>query len=36
MKMMGDDKWNNGSANSGASRTRVLIYDPNPEGRLPK
>ncbi|WP_426733943.1 DUF4114 domain-containing protein [Myxococcus faecalis] len=30
------NKWNNGAANSGETRSRVLIYDPIPDGRLPR
>ncbi|TQF14251.1 DUF4114 domain-containing protein [Myxococcus llanfairpwllgwyngyllgogerychwyrndrobwllllantysiliogogogochensis] len=36
MKMVGDDKWNNGAANPGATRSRILVYDPIPDGRLPR
>ncbi|WP_338871862.1 DUF4114 domain-containing protein [Myxococcus stipitatus] len=36
MKMIGDDKWNNGAANPGSMRSRVLVYDPIPDGRLPR
>ncbi|MCP3136539.1 DUF4114 domain-containing protein [Pyxidicoccus xibeiensis] len=36
MKMVGSDDWNNGTANSGAARSRTLIYEPIPDGRLPK
>src|SRR5215217_1463619 len=36
MMMVGDDKWNNGAANGGETRSRVLVYDPIPDGRLPR
>jgi type IV pilus assembly protein PilY1 len=36
MKLSGSQRWNNGTANTGTTRTRVLIYDPNPEGGLPR
>ncbi|HZI16719.1 MAG TPA: pilus assembly protein, partial [Myxococcus sp.] len=36
MKLSGNQRWNNGTANTGATRTRVLVYDPNPEGGLPR
>ncbi|MCP3099035.1 DUF4114 domain-containing protein [Myxococcus sp. K15C18031901] len=36
MKMVGDDHWNNGAANTGATRSRVLVYDPIPDGRIPR
>ncbi|MFP2931216.1 pilus assembly protein, partial [Pyxidicoccus sp. 3LG] len=36
MKMVGGDDWNNGTANSGAARSRILLYEPIPDGRMPK
>jgi type IV pilus assembly protein PilY1 len=36
MQMVGGDNWNNGTANSGAARSRILLYDPIPDGRLPR
>ncbi|MFY2556273.1 DUF4114 domain-containing protein [Corallococcus terminator] len=36
MMMVGDDKWNNGAGNAGETRSRVLVYDPIPDGRLPR
>jgi type IV pilus assembly protein PilY1 len=36
MQMMGGDTWNNGTADSGAIRSRILVYDPIPDGRLPR
>ncbi|MCE9668877.1 DUF4114 domain-containing protein [Myxococcus stipitatus] len=36
MKMIGNDEWNNGAANVGATRSRVLVYDSVPDGRLPR
>ena len=36
MKMIGDDNWNNGAVNAGATRSRVLVYDSVPDGRLPR
>ncbi|NMO20052.1 DUF4114 domain-containing protein [Pyxidicoccus fallax] len=36
MKMVGGDTWNNGTSNSSSARSRVLIYEPIPDGRMPK
>ncbi|MFP2928952.1 pilus assembly protein, partial [Pyxidicoccus sp. 3LG] len=36
MKVIGDENWNNGAVAPGAARSRVLIYDAIPDGRMPQ
>ncbi|MBZ4420813.1 DUF4114 domain-containing protein [Myxococcus sp. RHST-1-4] len=36
MKMVGGDTWNNGTTSSSSARSRILIYEPLPDGRLPR
>ncbi|MCP3136545.1 DUF4114 domain-containing protein [Pyxidicoccus xibeiensis] len=36
MKMVGDDNWNTGAESNGAVRSRILIYDAIPDGRMPR
>ncbi|GMU01967.1 hypothetical protein KH5H1_60870 [Corallococcus caeni] len=34
--MVGDDSWNNDTGSAATTRSRVLLWEPAPEGRLPK
>ncbi|WP_404372615.1 DUF4114 domain-containing protein [Corallococcus coralloides] len=36
MLMVGNDAWNNDTGSAAATRSRVLFWEPVPEGRLPK
>ncbi|QDE87773.1 pilus assembly protein [Myxococcus xanthus] len=36
VKVQGSGKWGNGNANGGAARSKVLIYAPSPDGRMPQ
>ncbi|MGE6759990.1 DUF4114 domain-containing protein [Corallococcus interemptor] len=36
MLMVGNDSWNNDTGSAAATRSRVLFWEPVPEGRLPK
>ncbi|MBJ6761376.1 DUF4114 domain-containing protein [Myxococcaceae bacterium JPH2] len=36
MQIRGEEKWNNGKSANGATRSRILIWEPVPDGKLPQ
>ncbi|MBU8896356.1 DUF4114 domain-containing protein [Corallococcus sp. M34] len=36
MQIRGEEKWNNGKSANGATRSRILLWEPVPDGKLPQ